>query len=58
LTALGLPVEICHGSLRLTLGNENTEEDVDYVLSILPGIIHNLRALSPSYEATPVKEHS
>ncbi|MBC7233128.1 MAG: cysteine desulfurase NifS [Chloroflexi bacterium] len=58
LTALGLPVEICHGSLRLTLGNENTEEDVDYVLSILPGIIHNLRALSPSYEATPVKERS
>lgn len=57
LTALGLPVEICHGSLRLTLGNDNTEEEIDYVLSILPGIINNLRALSPTYETTPAKEH-
>ncbi len=50
LLALGLPVEICHGSLRLTLGNENTEEDVDYVLSILPGIVSKLRAMSPVYK--------
>lgn len=55
LTALGLPAEICHGSLRLTLGNDNTEEDIQYVLSILPGIVSNLRALSPLYEATPAK---
>jgi cysteine desulfurase len=49
LTSLGLPVEMCHGSLRLTLGNENTESDVDYVLSILPGIVSRLRAMSPLY---------
>ena len=49
LRALGLPVDLCHGSLRLTLGNENTEEDVDYVLSILPGIVSKLRAMSPIY---------
>ena len=55
LTALGLEPGLCHGSLRLTLGNENTVEDVDYVLSVLPGILQKLRALSPSYsESTPV----
>ncbi len=50
LLALGLPSELCHGSLRLTLGNENTEADVDYVLRILPDIVTDLRALSPVYE--------
>jgi cysteine desulfurase len=50
LTALRLPVELCHGSLRLTLGNENTQEDVEYVLSILPGIVSKLRAMSPLYK--------
>jgi cysteine desulfurase len=49
LTALGLPAELCHGSLRLSLGTENTQEDVDYVLSILPGIVGKLRAMSPVY---------
>jgi len=47
LLAIGLPPEIAHGSLRLTLGKDNTEEDIDYVISILPGIIEKLRALSP-----------
>lgn len=47
LMAMGIPVEIAHGSLRLTLGISNTEEDVDYVLSILPGIVGRLRAMSP-----------
>ncbi len=51
LVALGLPAELCQGSLRLTLGNDNTEDDVDYVLSILPSIVHKLRALSPDYQA-------
>lgn len=51
LVALGLPAELCHGSLRLSLGNENTEEDVDYVLSVLPGIVGKLRAMSPVYRA-------
>jgi len=47
LLAIGLAPEIAHGSLRLTLGKENTEEDIDYVVGILPGIIKKLRTLSP-----------
>jgi cysteine desulfurase len=47
LRALGLPIQLCHSSLRLTLGNDNTDEDVDYVLSILPDIVSRLRAMSP-----------
>jgi len=47
LLAIGLPPEIAHGSLRLTLGKDNTEEEVDYIIGILPGIIEKLRALSP-----------
>ena len=47
LLAIGLPPEIAHGSLRLTLGKDNIEEEVDYVIGILPGIIKKLRALSP-----------
>lgn len=46
LLAIGLPHEIAHGSLRLSLGSETTEEDVDYVLSVLPGIVKNLRDMS------------
>jgi len=47
LTVCGLPHEEAHGSLRLTLGSQNTEEDVDYVLSVLPGVIGRLRDISP-----------
>ena len=47
LLAIGLPHEIAHGSLRLSLGMDNTEEDVDAVLEELPGIVENLRAMSP-----------
>ena len=47
LLAIGLAPEIAHGSLRLSLGKENTEEDVNYVVEILPGIIKKLRDLSP-----------
>ena len=47
LLALGLPHEIAHGSLRLTLGKDNTDEDVDKVLEVLPGIIATLRKMSP-----------
>ncbi len=48
--AIGLPPEIAHGSLRLTLGKDNSEEEVDYMIGILPGIIKKLRALSPFKE--------
>ncbi len=47
LLAIGLPHEIAHGSLRLSLGMENTEEEVETVLSELPKIVANLRAMSP-----------
>jgi len=47
LLAIGLPPEIAHGSLRLSLGKDNTEEEVDYLIDILPKIIKKLRALSP-----------
>lgn len=47
LLAIGLPPEIAHGSLRLTLGKDNTEEEIDYIIGLLPGIIKKLRALSP-----------
>ena len=50
LLAIGLPPEIAHGSLRLTLGKDNTEEEIDYMINILPGIIKKLRALSPFKE--------
>jgi cysteine desulfurase len=47
LIALGLPPEQAHGSLRFTLGRENTEEDVERVLEVLPRIVAKLRAMSP-----------
>ena len=50
LTAMGIPHELAHGSLRLTLGRENTDEDVDYVLQVLPGIVEKLRLMSPLYQ--------
>jgi cysteine desulfurase len=49
LLATGLPVEISHGSLRLTLGDANTEKDVDVVLEVLPKIVTKLRDMSPLY---------
>jgi len=49
LLAIGLPHEIAHGSLRLSLGRDNTEQDVDYVLEVLPGIVNKLREMSPLF---------
>ena len=50
LLALGLSHEIAHGSLRLSLGRYNTEQDVDYILDVIPEIINKLRIMSPLYE--------
>lgn len=47
LLAIGLPHEIAHGSLRLTLSEENTQEEIEHVLETLPPIIQNLRNMSP-----------
>ena len=49
LLAMGLTHEVAHGSLRLTLGDANREEDVDFVLQVLPGVVDRLRAMSPLY---------
>lgn len=50
LLAIGLPHEIAHGSLRLSISEENTDEDVDYILSVIPGIVKKLRKMSPLWE--------
>ena len=50
LLAIGLPHEIAHGSLRLSLGRFNTEEEVDYVIKTIPGIVERLRDMSPVWE--------
>ena len=50
LLAIGLPHEIAHGSLRLTFGDGNTDEEIDYLIEVLPGIVQRLREMSPLYE--------
>jgi len=50
LLAIGLPHEIAHGSLRLTLGHENTREEMDYVVESIKEIVAKLRSMSPLYE--------
>lgn len=45
--ATGLPYEAAHGSMRFTLGRETTEEEIDYVLEVLPKIVEDLRKISP-----------
>ncbi|MEG1427640.1 MAG: aminotransferase class V-fold PLP-dependent enzyme, partial [Oscillospiraceae bacterium] len=51
LLSIGLPHEIAHGSLRLSFSDENTEEDIDYILEVLPPIIERLRSMSPLWDA-------
>ena len=50
LLSIGLKHEVAHGSLRLSLGENNTQEDVDYILEVLPPIIERLRDMSPLWE--------
>jgi cysteine desulfurase len=49
LTAIGVPNDICAGSITFSLSKYNTESDVDYVIEIMPGIVEKLLAMSPSY---------
>ncbi|WP_406676514.1 cysteine desulfurase NifS [Moorella sp. ACPs] len=49
LLAMGIPHEVAHGSVRMTLGRDNTEADIDYVLEVMPEIVARLRAMSPLY---------
>ena len=50
LLAIGLPAEVAHGSLRLSLSEDTTDEEVDYVIDVLPKIVQRLRDMSPLYE--------
>jgi cysteine desulfurase len=51
LLAIGVPHEKAHGSLRLSLSHETTDEDIDYIIETLPAIVERLREMSPLYEA-------
>ncbi|MHB8945532.1 MAG: cysteine desulfurase NifS [Bacillota bacterium] len=57
LLAMGLPHEIAHGSLRLTVGTDNNMDDIEYVIATLPDIVRRLRAMSPLY-ADKIKGHT
>ena len=50
LTAIGLPPEDARASLRFSLGRTNTEEEVEFALSMIPGVVEHLRELSPLYK--------
>ena len=57
LLAIGLPHEIAHGSLRMTLSEETTKEDIDYVIDNLKDIVSKLRSMSPLYEDIVKKQN-
>lgn len=50
LLALGIPVEVAHGSLRLSIGAENTEAEIDHIIAAVPPIVQRLRDMSPVWE--------
>ena len=50
LSAIGIPHEIIHGSIRFSIGEQNTEEEIDYVLETMPAIVERLRNMSPLWE--------
>ena len=56
LLSIGLPHEIAHGSMRLSFSDENTEEDIDYILEKVPQIVDYLRAMSPLWEKIKKEE--
>lgn len=50
LLALGLPREVAHGSLRLSIGEYNTEEEIDYMIQVIPQVVEKLREMSPVWD--------
>lgn len=56
LLAIGLPHEVAHGSLRLSFSDDNTEDDIDYLLEIIPPIVTKLRSMSPLWEKIMAEE--
>jgi cysteine desulfurase len=47
LVAIGVPLSMAHGSLRISTGRETTDADIDRLLDVLPGVVGELRAMSP-----------
>lgn len=56
LTAVGVPPEICHGSITFSLGKDNTSEEVEHLLYVIPGIVKRLRDMSPLYASFKQRE--
>ncbi len=56
LTAVGVPTDICAGSITMSLSKYNTEEDIDYVLKVSPEIIDKLCAMSPAFDPSKIKK--
>ncbi|MBI5893080.1 MAG: cysteine desulfurase NifS [Deltaproteobacteria bacterium] len=51
LVAMGITHEVSHGSVRFSMGRDNTVEDIDYVIEVLPAMVERMRSMSPLYEA-------
>jgi cysteine desulfurase len=58
LRAMGVPFTAAHGSIRFSLSTYNTEEEIDYILEVMPPIIEQLRAISPFWKTGPVRSCS
>lgn len=52
LLSMGIPHEVAHGSIRITMGKDNTDEDIDYFMEVMPPIVKRLRAMSPLDQET------
>jgi cysteine desulfurase len=50
LLAMGIHPVLCRSAVRFSLGSGNTEEDIDYTLSVIPGVVERLREMSPMYK--------
>ncbi len=57
LLALGLKHEVAHGSLRLSISDETTDEDIDYILEVVPKVVERLRSMSPLWERISKEEN-
>ena len=55
---MGVPFTAAHGSIRFSLSGYNTEEEIDYVLEVMPPIIEELRAISPFWQESTVRSCS
>ena len=56
LLAMGVPHEKAHGSLRLSISHDTTDEDIDYIIETVPSVVKRLREMSPLWEEIVAKE--